>query len=252
MRRAMSWILLAAAVGLMGCGDNGPGTGTLREVQVSFATQRPSGAQFDLAGIADDTTIVGTDTVIVTRAEIVLREIELRRLGADSCDSTLTVDDDACEKFETGPVLVNLPLAAGVQQRFALDIPAGTYDEIEFDIHKPDNNDSADSTFIANNPAFADISIRVQGTHNGQAFVHTTELNVEQKLALVPAIMLTETSGITNITIFVDLDLWYRVSGVLVDPTEANKGGQFESEVNENIKLSFEAFEDDDRDGSGD
>jgi hypothetical protein len=36
---------------------------------------------------------------------------------------------------------------------------------------------------------------------------------------------------------------------VLVDPNTANKGGQNESVVKENIKTSFKAFEDEDRDG---
>ena len=252
MRRITGLLLLAGATSVIACGDAGPGDGTLKAVQVSFATQSAGAAQLGVAGVADDTTIAGSDMLIITRVQIVLREIELRRLGADSCDSTVTGDDDACEEFETGPVLVDLPLTPGVQQRFALDIPAGTYTEIEFDIHKPEDSDSADAAFIATHPAFERISIRVQGTYNGRAFVHTTDLNVEQELALVPALTISDATATTNITIFVDLDRWYRVAGAVVDPAEANKGGTFESEVNENIKISFEAFEDDDRDGIDD
>jgi len=61
-----------------------------------------------------------------------------------------------------------------------------------------------------------------------------------------------EDSGSTNITVFVDIDAWFRdQSGVdLIDPDTANEGGPNKSLVEDNIKQSMEAFEDDDRSGS--
>jgi hypothetical protein len=48
----------------------------------------------------------------------------------------------------------------------------------------------------------------------------------------------------------VDVSTWFRsATGALIDPATANKGGLNESEVTENIKDSFKAFEDEDRDG---
>lgn len=236
MKRILS-IMLTAVVAAA-CGDgNGPGGNA--NVQVSFATQRPTGVQPSVA--APDTVVQGTDTLILTKAEIVLREIELKRQEVPNCDT------DACEKFEAGPVLVDLPLDPGVRQVFEATIPAGTYVEIEFDLHKPDDSDPQDQAFIAANPAFADISVRVQGTWNGQPFVFTTDLNVEQELALVPPIIIADASSATNITILLSVPDWFRrMDGSLIDPTNAGDADLIE----ENIKNSVEAFEDPDRDGT--
>jgi len=241
--------MVLLSLGLAACQTTGDPT-TASSVQVSFAT-RPAGAPLmSLTGLASDTQVVGGSTLIITKVELVLRQIELRRSDVTTCPAG-TVDDDGCEEFELGPVLVDLPLTAGAEQAFAADVPAGTYGEVDFEIHKPDDGDPTDQAFIQANPDFADISIRVTGTFDGTPFVHTTDLDVEQELTLVPDLVVAEGTS-TNLTIFVDLSTWYVIGGALVDPATANKGGANESAVNNNIKDSFKAFEDPDRNGSDD
>jgi len=226
-----------------------------RNVQVSFATRAPTATlaspavpRSDLAAPLDDTLVTGSDTLIVSSAELVLRQVQLKRSDIASCESQ--PDEDGCEEFAAGPVLVDLPLAQGATQTFELDIPTGTYSQIEFDIHKVSEDDPEDVAFIQAHPDFVDISIRVTGTFNGQSFLYETDLNVEQELVLSPALVVASSDSAINVTILVVIDGWFRDgSGNLVDPETANKGGNNESIVNENIKDSFEAFEDDDRDG---
>lgn len=238
--RTLMFLLLALGLGACTTTDSTE----LANVQVSFATRSPAPS---LSVMANDTISEGGNVLVITRAEIVLREIELKRVETANCDT------DACEKFEAGPVLVNLPLGAGAQQRFALDIPAGSYNEIEFDIHKPDDGDPVDQAFVAANPAFADISIRVQGTWNGTPFTYTTDLNVEQELALSPVLEIIDQASSTNLTILLDISTWFRdQAGALVNPADANKDGPYESIVANNIQNSVEAFEDADRDGGDD
>ncbi|MFL5608108.1 MAG: hypothetical protein ACJ8AD_16775 [Gemmatimonadaceae bacterium] len=56
-----------------------------------------------------------------------------------------------------------------------------------------------------------------------------------------------------NVTVSVDLTNWFRTrSGALIDPSTANAGGPNAVLVAENIKRSFHAFRDDDRDGDDD
>lgn len=243
-RLAIGLILLATA----GCSETTTPT-ELRNVQVSFATQSvavPAVAASLMAAphiAKNDTMITGSDTLIVTSAQIVLREIELQRSDLPNCD------DDDCEEFEVGPVLVDLPLTPGVDHQFELDIPAGTYSEIEFDIHKVEDEPS-DIAFLANHPEFDGLSIRVSGTFNGNAFLFESELGVEQELDLNPPLVVEDGAAGTNITIFVAIDSWFRdQAGNVIDPETANQGGDNESMVNENITDSFEAFEDDDEDG---
>ena len=252
MKKALLVMSLVAFIA--SCSESTTPT-VFRNVQVSFATQPAasslagvSGTRTASAALLNDTLVSGTDTLIITNAEIVLREIELKRLDVTDCDSQL--DDDGCEEFETGPVLVSLPLTPGADAEFELDIPPGMYSEIEFDIHKVEDEPS-DIAFLQQHPEFDKLSIRVMGSYNGAAFLYESDLGVEQELDLVPALVVEEGNGSTNITVFVDIDAWFRdQAGDLIDPDTANEGGPNKSRVEDNIKQSMEAFEDDDRSGS--
>jgi hypothetical protein len=218
-------------------------------VQVSFATQAQTGAslsrQPSLGVVQLNDTIIGTDTLIYTSVEIVLREVELKRVETPDC--VPAGEDNPCETFQTGPVLVSLPLTPGAEQTFALDtVPPATYSEIKFEVHKAEGTDSTDQAFLAAHPDFAGVSVRVRGTFNGQAFEYTTSLDVEQTLTLVPQLVVT--AGVsTNITVFVDVSRWFVNDGALMDPANPDR-----SVVDENIKQSFGAFEDRDHSGSHD
>ncbi len=249
MKRSTIASALLATLTLVACSETNTPT-QFRNVQVSFATQSAGSTQLAVAAPAfDDTLTSGSDTLIVATAEMVLREIEMKRIDVVSCD--LQPDDDGCQEFETGPVLVALPLTPGAEVEFELAVPPGTYSEIEFEIHKVEDEPS-DIVFLQTYPEFENLSIRVSGTFNGDPFLFESDLGVEQKLHLVPALVVEEGSGSVNVTVFVDLDAWFRdVSGALVDPDSGNKGGQNESLVTDNIKDSMKAFEDDDRNGQG-
>ncbi len=220
----------------------------LADVAVSFTRGTPgaTAALFDRAGAT------AANALVITSAELVLREIELERADVTDCD-LLGENDDGCEEFETGPVLVSIPVDGSVSEEFALAVPAGSYDEIEFDIHKVSSGDPADAQFLMQNPDFEDLSIRVVGTFDGEAFVFETDLNVEQELNLFPPLVIGESTVSTNITIAVRLDSWFLDdNGQPVNPETGNKGEVNENLIKENIKNSIEAFEDNDLDGTDD
>jgi len=253
----------AFALGSVACSDSTAGT-----VSLALSTVRPpapvlapalaasaSGSPLRVAAAGDSTIIaVGNDTIILRSVEVVLREIELERVEVVECDSISGNGD--CEKFETGPVLVTLPLgSAATVTEVAIDAAPGRYNELEFDIHKPDEVD--DAAFIAAHAAFADVSIRVTGTFSQGGtrsdFTYTTDLNEEQEIALDPPLTVSE-GATTNVTLRLDVSTWF-LSGAadaLVDPATANKGGTNENLVRDNIRASIDAFRDDDRDGLDD
>lgn len=240
----LPWVLFA-------CGD-GTGPSSAPKVSLSFASRVPGQAgagTFDGFGSPGaDTLRDGSNTLIITRAQLVLREIELERQEVADCD--VEPKPAGCEDFEAGPVLVDLPLAPGAVPLVEVDVPPGTYVEVEFEIHKVSNDDPQDAAFRQANPSFIGKSIRVQGTFNGVAFTYETDLDVEQELDLVPPLVIADTTTRTNLTVRVDLNAWFRAAdGTLVNPATANKGGANEGLVKENIKRSIEAFEDRDKDG---
>ena len=244
----MKYALTAVtAVLIAGACSDGAGPAGDRTVSLSLTSAgagAPAGApRFSVA--AGDTMRVGSDILVIDRVQIVLREIELKRVNHDACDS-IVGDDDSCEEFEIGPILVDLPLGGAVETVLSVAIDTGTYGELEFELHKPEDDDTA---FLSAHPDFAETTIRVTGSFNGTAFVYETDLNVEQELDLVPPLTITDAAVATNVTLRVDLSGWFLVGGTLVNPQTANKGGQNEGVVNENVKNSFKAFEDHDRDG---
>ena len=248
--RAIPLVMLAAVA----CSDGTTGT-----LSLALSTGRPVGVALAAAPqvtTAGDSTVIvlGSDTIILRSIEVVLREIELKRVESASCDSIM--DNDDCEKFETGPVLVDLPLGAAATATVVMvNAPAGMYDELEFEIHKPD--DSSDAAFIAAHPDFDRVSIRATGTYSQAGtrrnFTFTSDLNADQEIGLVPPITVTEGAG-TNVTLRVDVSTWFLNAGgtALVDPASANKGQPNESVVKDRIQASIDAFRDDDHDGHDD
>ncbi len=252
--------MVLAAVFLMAACSDGAGPSNQPGLSLSFSTRAPAATQAPAAFASSlaDTLDDGQNVLIIDRAEVVLREIELERMNDDcddgfSSDSSSSSDDDGCEEFETGPMLVDLPLNGAVETEITIEVPPDIYDEIEFEIHKVSNDDPEDADFRARHPDMVGKSIRVTGTFNSEAFIYETDLDVEQEFDLVPPLVVEESMTMTNVTVLLDLSVWFADgAGNLLDPRTANKGGVNEGIVKENIKQSIEAFEDEDRDGDDD
>lgn len=232
------------ALALLGCDSTGTGR---QPVQISFSTKAPAAAVASASDAQFAITVAeGANTLVITKAELVLRELELKLSTTSAC-ATGTVED-SCEEIELGPMKIDLPVTDVVMSPISTQVPAGTYREIEFDIRRP-GTDPADVTFVQANPQFNNVSIRVEGTFNGQAFVFTSQLDQEVQIDFNPPVEITD--GNNNVTIAVDLRSWFRNSqGVLINPATANPGQTNESPVTARIKASLRAFEDDDKSGS--
>lgn len=199
------------------------------------------------------------NTLVIDSVQVVLREVELERLNdecpddADGSGETGSgEDDDACEDFEAGIRLLDLPMDGSVRQVVSIQAPADTYDELEFEIHKPDDDEPEGQQFIQEHPNFEDVRIRVKGIYNGDPFLFLQDLNEEQGRELVPPLEVTAGTTV-NVTLQLDVRTWFAAGdGSLVDPVTANEGGENENLVEENIENSIEAFEDDDEDGDDD
>lgn len=241
---------LLTPVAIIACADSTgvAGAGGVSLSTVAAPRTLPSGVT---AGSGELVQTYGQHTLVIQRVALVLREIELERVEDDGCASDSAEDD--CEEFETGPVLLELDLDGGIQQMVAIQAPAGRYDELQFEIHKPGDDSPADDTFLAANPDFANVSIRVEGTFDGEGFVFLQDLDKEQELNLNPPLEIVEDGTAANVTLMVDVTTWFvRSDGSLVDPRTANQGGPNESVVQQNIERSIAAFEDDERDGHDD
>lgn len=250
---APALLLVAAA-----CSNSTLGTVGFSLTSRTAASPAPSAAFSSGAAVPSvtatgDSTVIalGNDTVIVRSAQLVVRKVELKRSDVASCDAIEGNGD--CEEFETGATLVSLPLGSAlITQEVSVAVPAGTFSALEFEIHKPSSSD--DAAFIAANPDFANISIRVTGTYSQSgtrsAFTFTSDVNQSEESSLVPPVTVQEGQTL-NVTLRVDVSGWFLngAKTALVDPASANKGQPNESVVANNIQNSFKAFEDDNHDG---
>ncbi len=249
-----SLVLVLAACDDSGTQLTGPGANTPGSVSLSIAAPASGGAAMAAGGAMFD--IVqndGASELVIQRTALVLREIELERQFDDDCDDHLPGEDDDCEEFSTGPMILELPMDGSVDHVVTINnVPADTYDEVEFEIHKPEDDTAEDREFIRQNPDFERVSIRVEGTFNGAPFTYLTDLNEDQEYALVPPLVVDGSSAV-NLTLSIDVTTWFvALDGSHVNPTSANKGGPNEDLVEDNIERSIEVFEDDDRDGDDD
>jgi hypothetical protein len=240
------------------CGDDdptGPGGGGSSSSAVTLSVGVPAAGPS--AAITPNFSFdikfgVGSDTLNLTRVALVVRNIKLERQFDDCSESGGS--DDGCEEFEAGPVIVELPMSGGLIPISVSNVPVDIYDELRFKIHKPEDNTPEDLAFLAANPQFDGVSIRVEGTfNNGTPFVFETDLNEEQRQQLSPPFDVTADSGPLNVTLSVDVETWFKAAdGSLIDPLTANKGEVNEQIVKDNIEASIDIFEDNDKDGSSD
>jgi len=250
--RFVFFALSALAFSTAACSD-ATGPGGSGNVRLLIAAGTPGAAPGP--ALSSESYSLGGTTIEFTRVQLVLRKIELKRTeGSGTCadDSESGSGSDDCEELEVGPVLLDLPLDGAPDQVVTIDAAAGTYRELEFKVHTP-GDDSQDGSFLSQHPEFTGVSIRAEGQWNGSPFVYVTDLSAEQEVALVPPLTIAA-DGNTDLTLKVDLQAWFLNGGrtAFVNPATANKGQPNEGVVKENIKRSFDAFEDDDHDGERD
>lgn len=256
---------------------SGEGAGPSGTTQVTFhLTTRGAGLTPGPIALLSDTLTDGTDTLVIDQVQLVLRDIRFKPEDDDGCeghdgdnghddDDSLVVaashgdddhaDEDGCHSFNAGPYLLGLPLGTEVTRAFSVAVDTGTFDELRIKLHKPedDSGDPRDIEFLNQHPEFDKISIRASGSFNGQPFVFETDVNAEQEMEFNPPLVITDAATNVDVTIRVDLTGWFaNGAGGLVDPGTANKGGPNDNLVRDNIKDSFRAFRDDDRDGHED
>jgi hypothetical protein len=279
--RALVPALLLGTAGLAACGDStGTSSGPQGQVTMSVASQprtsvTPSRASFAVTSSTPGTFSDGTNTLVLTKVQLVVRKIELEQhtavcaqvavsaaISADQGSNGgsddpagddhggATGDDDGCAELKLGPVLLDVPVTTtGAQQTLSVNLPAGNYDEFKFQIHKPEG--SNDQAFLAANPDFAGTSIHVEGTWNGTPFTFNSGLTAVQKVELAQPLAVAENQA-TDLTVLVDVSQWFVSGGILLDPSTGNSGRPNQSVIENNIRASFHAFEDHDHDGEDD
>ena len=86
--------------------------------------------------------------------------------------------------------------------------------------------------------------------YDGEAVTFDADLDVGEELGLNPALVVTDTTTLANVTVKIVVGSWFvAADSTVLNPQTGNHGGPNESVILENIKQSMQAFEDDNRTG---
>lgn len=222
--------ITAVAIAFSACGDvtgvDGP-----QRVSVNLRVG-DSGAPASASGMAGAPSLVagppmrleGTNgTLQIDEIRVIVAEVELKGDDDDCSDGTLGTDD--CGDFEAAPRFLDLPLDGEPVEAFTSLIPAGEYDELEFEIEDLED-DEGDTEFAAEIEALREAILDefpdwprkatalVVGTFESDAgtmdFRVYLEAEVEIERDLVPPLIVSE-DGATGTDLIVDVrpDIWF-------------------------------------------
>ena len=176
--------------------------------------------------------------VTSTSARIVIEKIKFKGTVEDSMDFELK-----------NPFVQDLLAGANLHEITTVDVPFGTYEEMEIKI---DELDETQSVAYSRYPERQNLSIRIAGHWDNNVdstFVFTSDLSEEQAQEFNPPLTLDETRPATNLVLTLDMASWFvDRSGNPLDPALSEN----RSRIEENIKSSFSVFEDEDDNGEDD
>lgn len=186
-------------------------------------------------GAASAGSALTVGTVNVTRVRMVVLQVEVER--GDEQDEV---------EFEAGPYLLDLSgaeLEGGVVAQFTAEVPAGTYDELEFEIHPLEGTLPEDE---AMREMFSrGASVIIDGDVGGTPFSYESHLTEKREIEGTFDLG----AGGDNLTLNIDPSGWFiGENGTALDPNDPEHASQIEA----NIKLSLDAYDDDDHDGDDD
>lgn len=230
---------------LFSCADNPVApTGGIVSLTTVFSGGNQSGNV--LKATVSPAGLLQVDSIVISRVRFVLEEVELES------------EVDTVE-FDAGPVVLDLDLSNTPQEFAVTNAPFGTYNSVEFDIHRVDSSDLVGMSSVQTAP-FADFlagerySIIIEGSvysdgGGAVAFVFRSKIDAQQEYDLSPPIVVSDTTPVVNVTLEVNSAGWFEgPDGALLDPSDPNN----QSMIDENLKMSIRVFEDSDRDGHDD
>lgn len=195
---------------------------------------RTSAASATTAATTGKLTVAG-GRVDVERVRMIIRDIELEQEGM------------AHEVVASnGPFLVDLAGAAldgGITQLFEVSVPEGTYDDLRFVVHPLEDGQRIGDPDLDGPRA----SVVLDLTVDGEPFRFTSTVNDQQRIG--GTFRVGGGSSSDNITIRIDASGWFTgAGGAFLDP---RVGGNRQA-IEDNLRTSIDAFDDDDRDGHDD
>jgi len=202
---------------LTGCKDEAV-TSTADNMEVSMMSS---------PGVTDN----AINTLTLDSVKILLKDIKLN-VAAASNDSV---------NFKTGPFVLRLNMNSSVNLISTAYIPEGTYDKVMFEVHKLQDGEIVDTAFSFGGGRY---SVVVYGKFNLVPFIYRSTKSAKQKITFSPGVGISSNTK-ANITLKVQPYTWFWNGSDYMDPAVLSN----ENDIDNNIKASFKAFKDNDKNG---
>lgn len=220
---ALILMVLISAAGFYSCGDSSVNSTTQAD-NLSFSVM----GSMDSIGDAQNVLIL--DTV-----KILIKDI---KVDVDNSNEDST-------NFKVGPFVLFLNLSSNINFISSAIIPFGSYKKIKFEVHKLNNNE------LLPDPEFADengrYSVIVKGWYQGNYFIYKSTKSAHQILHFPYAFPVSTTQA--NVTMIVKPYIWFLKDGAYLDPRISANSNDIDNNIKDNIKNSFKAFKDNDKNG---
>lgn len=181
--------------------------------------------------------IIVIDSIKITRARLILRDITYKTRSDSS-------------NFRAEPIVVELNLSNVLQNISMSEVPFGSYNKIEFDVHRIDSNDvnvlpSSERVQFKNFAADERYSIIVSGKIfiGGRSIVFTfrSRTSAKLKITIAKEIVISESSPEVNTTILINSSRWFMSSTQdILDPFDILN----ETAISDNIFASINVYND--------
>lgn len=234
------------------CSDSTTSSAAKRPLTVSLTTTLSQAAVANRVE-ADIIVSAGSNTLVITKAQLLARRIELAPSNASDCAAMEESGDDdgkvedGCAEVEVAPTILDIPVNGTLKTSLSASVPPGTYRALEIRIRPISSGNRNSQAFVVAHPEFKDASVRIEGTFNGKAFVFTSPIDTRIETAFSTPVSVDSTNP--NVTVAIDLSNWFSDgSGGTLDPSNSDNAERIAA----NIAGSFRAFEDDDHDGHDD
>jgi len=225
-------------------------------VQLSFTTNATVTSAADR--VAADLMVGPNNELVLKKVQLVFGKMELDRRGDANCvgdveneddnrggDDHGAVNSDDCEQIALDPVLVDVPVDDALHPVINVPLPDGTFSQLEARLEPAR---ASFTTFNTNNPNLVGKSVRVEGTFKGTPFVFSSPVRAKLEMAFDPPLVIDATTK--NATVAIDVRKWFLdSSNTVIDPTTATPGSVSLAHIENNIRRSFHAFEDNEERG---
>jgi len=191
---------------------------------VTLSMLAPVNSTTTQAKTAGGANTLAVNGVTISEAKFLIRDLQLESTGNDSLD------------FEVSNLVVDLPLDGSPFILSNRSVPVGTYDELEVEVHKPNENDAiSDTAFIDGSNRYSMI---IRGTKDGADFTLKSDEDFDFELNFIPPLEITDSTASVEIDLMVRVEKWFKsgVNGRTLDPTNPDDISIIEN----NIERSFE------------